>query len=349
MLLGVNIGTSLTTVIASIPASRDSKRAALFHITYDIVGSLVFGSLIFFIPQILAWFEVTWYGDTARQAAMFHTLYNVAVCLLLLPFTHWVSKFMTTVLPVKESESGSRHSRQLVYLDPLSMQTPSVAVVNAQREIARMGRLAHDNLQLALDAFFERTEVKATKARETEETVNHLNHGISEKLVEINAMRLSAADQERLSEMFGILNDIERVADHAENIAEYTLDISDRKLKFSPEAHEELKALGDLTSQVVETALTSYEEADVTLLRSIQEIEDKVDTLSVKYTNNHIKRLKAGGCKPRTGVIFVDMITDLERSADLARNIGFSVAQTHSTGRRWFSAEAEAQALGATS
>ena len=320
IILGTNIGTSLTTVIASIPASRDSKRAALFHISYDIIGSLVFGTLIFFVPGILTWFQNTW-TETARQVAMFHTLYNVATLLLLLPFVTGIALLMQKAIPVKADETREIHEKRLIYLDSIIHQTPTLAVVNAQLEINRMGEIAEENLTLALDAFFERSEKKAKQMLENEKIVDYLHQNITSQLVEINNMPLSTVDAEKIGAMFGLISDIERISDHAENIAEYALEVIEGEMEFSEIAIEELKTVSELTKKLIHYALESYEKQSDIRWPEIERIEDKVDELSMEYANNHTKRLKKKACKAKSGVIFIDMLSDLERTADHGKNI----------------------------
>jgi len=324
IILGANIGTSITALIASIPASRDSKRAALFHITYDIIGSLVFGSLILLIPGILTWFQETW-SESARQVAMFHTLYNVATLLMLIPFVTLLAKLMQTIIPVRENEANEIHERKLVYLDTKVPQAPTLAVVNAQLEICRMGKIASENLTLALESFFEGNENKASKTLENEKTIDFLNQNIASKLIEISNMSLSVGDAQKIGDMFKVISDIERIGDHAENIAEYTIAIKEDNLQFSDEAIDELKALGDIVAEITDMALDAYKSQNRSQLPKINLLEEKADELAIEFTENHVERLKTENCEPKSGVIFTDMINDLERSADHAENIALSL------------------------
>jgi len=325
IILGTNIGTSITTVIASIPANRDSKRAATFHIMYDIIGCAVFGTLIFFVPAILGWFETTW-AEKARQVAMFHTLYNVAVLVLLLPFIKYIAKLMQKIVPVKQDEIDKLHGKKLMYLDADVTKMPAMAVVYAAHsEICRMGKSANESLDFSLEAFFEQNEDKVRKTFELEKTINFLNQQIAAKLVEVNNMRLSDSDAEKVGKMLKTLSDIERIGDHAENIAEYALLVKDRGLKFSDAAIEELKLLGNLTTEQILRTLNAYEQEDSSELKEIKYFEKEIDKLSVDFVENHIQRLKESSCDPKSGVIFTDMIIDLERTADHAKNIALSI------------------------
>ncbi|MCL2373349.1 MAG: Na/Pi cotransporter family protein [Defluviitaleaceae bacterium] len=325
IIFGANIGTSITAVIASIPASRDSKRTALFHITYDIIGSIVFGSLILIVPGILIWFQSTW-AESARQVAMFHTLYNVATLLLLIPFVTLLAKLMQKVIPVRLDESSKMHERKLIYLDNQTLKTPTLAVVNTHLEICRMGKIANENLSLALEAFFEKNADKTNKVFENEKTVNFLHQNITAKLVEITNMPLSASDAKKIGDMFVTLSDMEQISDHAENIAEYVIAVSENDIKFSDTAIEELQTISKVTMELMDKALSAYEKQDKSKMPQIKELEDRIDEMSAKFAKNHFKRLKAKDCKPKSGVVFMDIINDLEKSADNAEKIMLSMA-----------------------
>lgn len=326
IILGTNLGTSITTLIASIPANRTSKRAALFHITFDIIGSLVFGLLIFFIPAILVWFQGVWY-EPARQIAMFHTLYNFATLFLLLPFADLLVKLMEKIIPIQDAEKADMtFEKKLMFMDTKLEVPPATAMRNAHRELCRMGEIAKKNLSISLEAFFERNPEKVKKVFVNESVVNFLNHSIAEKLAWINRMPLSPADAERLGQMFSTLSDMERISDHAENIAEYAeILIENDELKFSHTAIEDLKSLKEVVLELLELSLDVYDNGYKSKLPQVKALEEKTDELSGLYTENHIKRLKEGECEPRCGAIFTDMIGDLERSGDHANNIAFSI------------------------
>ncbi|MCL2354810.1 MAG: Na/Pi cotransporter family protein [Oscillospiraceae bacterium] len=324
IILGTNVGTSITALIASIPASRDSKRAALFHIIFDIIGCIVFGTLIYFVPNILAWFQTTW-SDPARQIAMFHTLYNVATKVILIPFIPQIATLMQKIIPVKPSEVNNVYEKKLMYLDSKVIKAPTVIVSNAHLEICRMGKIANENLKLALESFFEESVDKAKKTLENENVINYLNHKIADKLVGINKMPLSSLDAEKVGKMFKAVTDIERIGDHAKNIAEYTVVRDDSGLKFSDIAIKELKTLGNSVVSMGTKSLKTYRRADESVLPEIEVLEDNIDKLSEDLAENHIKRLKAEEFKPQSGVIFTNMLIDLERCADHFKNIAFSI------------------------
>jgi len=324
IIFGANIGTSTTAVIASLPASRDSKRAALFHITYSIIGSVVFGSLVLLVPGILDWFQETW-TESARQVAMFHTLFNVATLILLIPFITLLTKLMQLTIPVKPDETKELHERKLIYLDDKTMRIPTLAIVNARLEICRMWKIANENLLLSLDSFFEKNTDKANTVFENEKTIDFLNQSITSVLADITNIPMSVSDAKKLGDMFVIVSDIEQIGDHAENIAEYAQAVCETNRQFSDAAIEELQTIGNATTKLMDKALNAYENQDNQKLPRIRELEERIRELSTKFTKNHFKRLKAKNCKPKSGVVFVDIINDLKKSADNAENIVLSM------------------------
>jgi len=324
IILGTNIGTSITTLIASIPANRDSKRAALFHIMFDIIGSTLFGTLIYFVPSILTWFQTTW-TEPARQVAMFHTLYNFATMFLLLPFVSQVAELMKKMVPMTANDEDVTYEKKLMYLDEKIIQSPSVAVINAHMELSRMGKITNENLALAIEAFLEEDMEKAKRVIKNEKIIDYLSHNIAIKLIWINSMQLSSYEASRIGRMFQTVSDMERIGDHAENIAEYATLVESSELKFSETALEELKVLCEMTLKQTTKAQDAFEHENTMQLPEIRELEKQIDKLSAKFTDNHIDRLKIATCEPKSGVIFTDMIIDLERTADHANNIAHSL------------------------
>jgi phosphate:Na+ symporter len=233
---------------------------------------------------------------------------------------------MQRIVPVKQDAADAKYKKKLMYLEDGINQLPAVAVPNAHLELCRMGRIANENLALAIESFFEKDLDKVTKVLENEKTVDYLNHKIASKLVSINNMTLSDTEAKRIGQMFIILSDIERIGDHAVNIAEYTQTVDAHQLAFSETALKEVRKLADLTINLANKALVTYERQDMNQLSKIKSMENKIDKLSKEYTENHINRLKDMQCEPESGVLFTDMIIDLERSADHANNIAFSMS-----------------------
>ena len=254
---------------------------------------------------------------------MFHTLFNVSTVIILVAFIPQLATLVRKILPVRPDEN--ENIKRLLFLDQSVMQMPPIAVTQAQRELDRMGKMALKNLQDALDSFYTGDAIKAEAVLEAEETINFLNHQITAWLIRLRGLDISGADIEKLGMMLHTVSDIERIGDHAENIAEYALMGGSSALKISPDAMAELKELGDFTIEAVTLALKIFGTRDESLLDGVEPLEEKIDNLADECVENHIRRLKEEVCDPRGGVIYTDMVTDLERCADHATNIAYSI------------------------
>jgi len=188
-----------------------------------------------------------------------------------------------------------------------------------------MGRIANENLAMAIESFSSGDTEKAKRVIKNEKIIDYLSHNIAIKLIWINSMTLSTYEAARVGRMFQTVSDMERIGDHAENIAEYTMIFDNNDLKFSDTAIKELKELSELILKQTALSLDAFENEDTSKLSKIRELEEQIDKLSAEFTDNHIDRLKIATCEPKSGVIFTDMIIDLERIADHAFNIAFSL------------------------
>ena len=322
LVLGSNIGTCITAMLASIAASRESKRAALAHVLFNVIGCIIFGTLISLFPGILTWIQDTW-KEGARQIAMFHTLFNVSTVIVLVPLIKQFALLVNKIMP--ERSGAAAVTKKLLYLDQSVMQMPSIAVTQAHRELIRMGEMALANLKLALESFYEVNAGKAAKAMEAEDAIDYLNHQITTWLVRIRGLKLTEADMVRLGSMLHTVSDIERIGDHAENIAEYAVNKEKYGTEFSEQATEELRILSGVTVDAVKLALEIFKSRSITRLPDMDKLEEHVDYFALACVENHIQRLQDEVCDPRGGVIFTDMVSDLERCSDHANNIAYSI------------------------
>jgi len=316
IILGTNIGTSITTVIASIPANRASKRAALFHIMFDIIGSAVFGTLIYVFPGILGWFQATW-SEPARQIAMFHTLYNFATMFLLLPFVKHVVTLMKKIIPGEDKiiKTGP------IFLDERMAGTPTMAINLAQKELLRMAEFAADNVKLATEGFLERDAKKLAAMKEQEDIVDRLEKDIMRYLARVSQSGMSPDMSVRHTGLMHAANDVERVSDHADNIADLALIAIEADIKFTDEAMEEIREMYGLVAEVFGNAVQAVRDNSTALVPKVKELESKIDAKEEALRANHIKRLNAGRCSAESGAIFLDIIINFERIGDHSNNI----------------------------
>jgi len=314
IILGTNIGTSITTMIASIPANRESKRAALFHIMFDIIGSAVFGTLIFNFPVILTWFQATW-DESARQVAMFHTLYNFATLFLLLPFTDQLVKLVSLIIP----STDSSEKKEIMYLDWNLIDTPQFALNLAQNELIRMARLAEENVKLAVRGFLERDQKLLDKAIKQEELVNKLEKEIARYLADVAQKAMGGRMTIHHAGLLHAANDIERISDHARNIAHAGQKTIDAKIPFADEPLKELEDMYELVADIIDKGVKSVEDNGLTLINEINRLAEEVNSRENELRKHNIVRMAEGNTE--SGLIFADIISNFKRIGDHSINI----------------------------
>jgi len=326
IVLGSNIGTCSDSLIASIPANRNGKRAALCNVIFKITGSIIFGSAIMLFPGILHWIQTTW-SDGARQVAMFHTLFNVCLVIIFVPFIKQFVMLMEKIIPLTPEEISGNYDKKLLYLNPSIMQSPALAVKNAHLELCRMSEIALENFMMALESFYTKNINLSEKVLENEETINYLNQNIINYLVKLYNADLSNKDLDQISTMIRVITELERIGDYAENLAKHALHEDTSTIEFSMSANKEMKKLSELTVRIIKLALTIYKENDKTIITQINELEAEVDHLSMMMIENHIERLKKNICKPQSGPVFTDFIINMENCAEYANRIAHTIVK----------------------
>ncbi|MCL2406251.1 MAG: Na/Pi cotransporter family protein [Defluviitaleaceae bacterium] len=322
LILGISVGTTVTALLAALAGRRESKRLALANMIYIMIGSVVFGILIYVFPGILQWFQRTW-SDGARQIAMFYTFFKTALTIMFLPFVKHLAALMYKIMPKR---SHSTDSIELHHIKTASHQTPAMVIAQSYDELNRMGKLVLENMMLALDAFTTGDNEKAAAVLETEASINYLNRQITSLLMELENVE-SVAEMRKIGTLMYIASDLERIGDHAENISEHKLHTKKGKLRVSDRAMDELTNLSRATVNIIALTMQLFDNLSEEVLESIYHLERHIDNLSKEYMENHIARLKNEKNNPRGGVIFINMITSLERCADHANNIAYYLAE----------------------
>ena len=321
LVLGANIGTCITAVLASTNGNTMAKRAAVIHVMANIIGTIWFGLLIAFvpIPEVVASWSP---NDPARIIANFHTIFNVVNTILLLPFGGLVIKFINKI--IKQNKNSDEDDNRLLYLDDRIVDTPTMASISIHQELGHLADKTYRNLERALESFSKQSEDMAEKVFSEEKSINYIASEIVRFLVKLLAMT-EISDTERLEifRVHEVVSNIERIGDHAENIAEYTLDCKMNDSKFSKDALDDLWDIAEHAKQAYSAAIKvikgeGHEEEE---RRLCWENEDMVDKLRDEMKEKHIRRLAKGECDPRSGMIYTDMVVDLERIADHATNL----------------------------
>ena len=316
ILYGDNIGTCVTSLLSSIGANRNAKRAAIMHLIFNIIGTLLF--IIILNRPIVALVTKLNPTDTARQIANAHTLFNLVNVIILLPFAKYIVKIAMKLVPTREDEVDERKTK---YLDDRMLETPSIALGNTIKEIIRMGNKAKKSLQSSIDAFLNGDISKVEETFKEEEVINELQKSIINYLLKLSKTSLDEEVRESVDLMFNTVNDIERIGDHADNIAELAQNAIESSIELSEEGKVETKEMYDKIMLGIEYTLKSLETKDKNLAKQVFDIEDEVDSMEKSFKANHRKRLNENKCSVDSGVIYLDLLTNLERISDHVLNI----------------------------
>ena len=319
MIMGMNVGAVAPLVISSLSGNRLTKRAAAAQTVVKLLSAITFSILMLLIPAIVNLVKGLSPNDVSRQVANFHTIYNSVSAVLMFPLIKPVAKMAEKIMP--DAPGDELFSRKLLYVTNDLSKSPAIMITQARAELMRFADVCRANLHTALESFFERDEDKAELVIEREKTINFLNHEINSYLVSLYSKGLPENDVSRISTMLSVTSDLERIGDLAENIAEYTQASASNRAKFSEDALHDLGDMAERVEYMVDLSMKAYDQEDRSLLSEARDVEDSVDAMQEEKTENHIERLKANICDPRGGVIYTDMVSDLERISDHAMNI----------------------------
>lgn len=323
VILGCNIGSCTPAVLASLNTKKDAQRAAAIHVMFNVFGMVVIGFLLAFLMPYFEPFILRISGaDVGRCVANADTLFKSFQTLIFLPLS---AQFVALTKYMIRGEDQEDKDYQLLYIGKHNLFSPSTAVVDTTREIERMGNMARDNLDLAVEAFFDGSEDKIAKVYEVEKQIDFLSHELTEYLVKINQLQLPVADAQRIGGLFHVVSDIERIGDHAENIADYASKSRDESLAFTKKGNKEILEMHEKTMEILQKSMEMFVTLDEKNLQDILELENSIDRMERELQQNHVKRMAKGKCSPMAGIIFTDLTTSLERVADHATNIAFSI------------------------
>ena len=326
LVIGAAIGSVTPNILASLTTNRNGKRTALLNLTFNIIRAILLCTLIGIFPRMLDLIQGLSPGDVGRQIANTHTIFAIIAVCVELPFTNQIIRLVQRIIPVLPEESAQAEERKLVYMTGnTSSLAPQVAMNQAQKEITRMGRIAAKNLHNSLDCFFNYTPEKAESVRSREETVNILNQVIADAMAGLSRMDLSRQNLRRVSMMTITVTDIERLSDHAENIVEYAEALREGHAVMSDEAVSELRRMAKDSMDEVNVSLDIFETGDFGRLTELEALEARVDEQEGSLVQSHVRRLMVDKCDPMAGVVFCDMVTDLERCGDHAVNIAYTL------------------------
>ena len=319
-------------MLSGMGASRTAKRAALIHLLFNVIGAVVF-ALFFSRLIIYTVKELSVFIDTfmkvmnitsleATQLAAAHFLFNVFNTLLMLPFISALVFIVTKIIPVTENE---KEVIAVKYLDDRFLVTPPVALSQAKKEVLHMGEVAFSSLEKSIKGFISLDSSFSDEVFRLEKSADKMKNAITDYLVRLSNMQISIEDRETIDNYFSIIKDIERISDHAENIAELTDFSIENRLSFSEDAVSELEEMGLFSINMVKDSLSAIESDSGDIADHVMKQEPLLDSMEKKLRKEHISRLDEGRCKPSSGIVFLDIIRNLERVGDHADNLAVSV------------------------
>ncbi|MDT8715851.1 Na/Pi cotransporter family protein [Clostridium sp. 19966] len=319
--VGCNIGTSATALISSTGTNKNAKITAVLNVTINIIGMIVF--IIFRKDFINIATAAT--SNTMRQIANIHTIFNLFSTILMLPFVKYILKAISCL--IKDEEKVNIVEDE--YMDERFLDTPSIAVDQMIKETIIMAHKAKKNVEISMEAFVNNDDKLIKDVYENENIINIMEREITQYLVKLSSSKLSKEQINIVTSTFHVVNDIERIGDHAENIAELASEKICRKLYFSEEAIRELSDIYNFTIRALDESIISYETSDEARARKMMFIEEKIDSLEKDLKASHIRRLNEGICTAYSGTIFLDIISNFERIGDHATNISENVIENY--------------------
>lgn len=325
LVIGAAIGSVTPNLLASLTTNRNGKRTAVLNLIFNTIRAAVLVTLISLLPQILDLIQSLSPDDIGRQIANTHTIFAIVAVLVLLPFTNKLIWLVEKIIPVLPEESEQLEDRKLQYIANMRDMPPAMAISQAHLEVTRMGRIAAKNLRRSIECFFDYSYEKAESVRKREESVNILNTVIAEAMLDLRTMELSQESIRRVSMMNIAITDMERFSDHAENIVEYAENMNGKKVELTKDAEAELRQMAEDAVNEVDLALDIFETEDYSKLDEIERLEERVDRQETSLVNNHMERFVREECDPLAGVVFTDIVTDLERCGDNAINVAYAL------------------------
>ncbi len=317
--LGQNIGSCVTALISSIGAPKVAKRAAVIHLLFNCIGAVVFGTLGFIVFSINRQLAVS--NIDSVQISIFHTFFNFIMTALLLPFSDVLVKLSGLIVKGDEEITKDKVSVMRAHLDKRILETPAIALESVINEVIEASYIAGNNVRLSIDAVLDKDAEKIKKVAKVEKTINKMQSLLTEYLMKLDTLSLTDKQKLILSNLYYAVSDIERVGDHADNISENANSLLEKNVDFSDTAKEDLKKIADAALLAYDKAIEARKTGSLSLVQEVNKIEMEVDFLEDELREKHIERLVNGKCNPEAGILFLDIISNLERISDHATNL----------------------------
>lgn len=324
IIMGQNIGTCVTAILSSMGAKKNAKTAALMHLLFNIIGTVLFSivAIIYLKTVNPVWATGT---ITQTQISMVHTIFNIATTVMLFPLSDYIIKLAKKIGKVEDGEKDD----SMVLLDERMMETPSLALQSLFSEVIRMGHIVEKSLQVAKDVLFSLNEDEIQLLREDEEAVDKLSAGITSYAIKLTSLQISQREHQDVAHILQVVSDMERISDYCENISEFAEALAEKKVMFSEVGREHLTEMIEVCTDSYLNALKAFEENDKDSALKTIEKETEADGMEISLRAKHIERLTNNQCNTEAGIVFLDTLVCMERISDHARNIAEEVLEAH--------------------
>lgn len=325
IVLGANIGTCVTALLAAMGANENSKRVAFIHFIFNTTGTVIFATLIWiFRDTAVSLLSACFPGDDTMsmqmRVSLFHVIFNVTTTVVLLPFVKQLVALSRTVIRDKEAKKA----RTLKFVDERMLAMPSVAIVQVKKEMDHMLSLAYENIGLSFEALCRGEDLHGERISETEATIDFTNGALTRFLIKLSP-QVDSSSELLIGSYFHVLNDLERIGDHAENFYEIGAEMKEKGLAFSDTAVEELRELCKTVTQMFDISKDAFENSNKERLFELTELEERTDEMKRSLTASHFARLAEGNCTVDHSPYFSSAVVGLERVADHLVNVGYSI------------------------
>lgn len=324
IILGQNIGTCVTSLISSFGANKNAKRTAAVHIYFNIIGTVVF-LIAMNILNACHVFDAIWNLPLSSGGiANFHTVFNIVTTLLLLPFAGLLEKL--AVLTIRDKKTGDEDEEEddnigLEVLDERFLVSPTLALNQCKTTVEAMAKLARKNFRNAVKLFDKYEQKKIDRIQEREDKIDRMEDTLGNYLVKLADCELTDEDSKEVTYLLHLISEFERIGDYSINIVEQAMELQDKKLSFSESAKQELKTIADAVEEIISLSYDTFRENDLSIAKKIEPLEETIDEMEDILKSRHVERLRDGRCSVDTGIVFLDLLVNLERISDHCSNI----------------------------
>ena len=318
IIMGQNIGTCITAILSSFGTNRNAKRAAIVHLSFNVVGTLVWIS-IFMVVQSVVQPPILNASATLAGIAISHTLFNLACTILLLPLSGVLEKIAYILVP------ETPDPETFVELDERLLQTPTLALEQCNNIVAHMAELSVDSIQRSIHCIFTFDKEDAKKIRKTEDRIDRYEDKISEYLIQLSILKTSESDSTKAAMLLKAISDFERMSDHATNILQLAEEMHEKKCILSNPAKKELENLSNAIYEIMHLTLLAFQNQDIQAAEKVEPLEEIIDEIKDRMRNQHILRLQDGQCTAEYSFLWNDILTNLERTSDHCSNVAASI------------------------